>query len=151
MANNNKTIAVDFDGVICQSSYPDLGPLIDGAKEALTVFKALGFTIIISSCRSCSWNWDQYYKGQPVTHASDRKVHQDMVDFLQNNAIPYDVIDDGTKGKVSADYYIDDKGVRFSNNWDDLAFMIHQAEIQERLQKQQNQGAEQRGVAQQGR
>jgi len=141
MASNGKTICVDFDNVICQSVYPGLGPLIDGAKEALDVFKALGFTIIISSCRSCSWNWDQHYAGQPLTHASERKVHQDMVQFLTDNHIAYDVIDDGTKGKVSADYYIDDKGVRFSNNWKDLAFMIHQAEATERLQAQQAQGA----------
>jgi hypothetical protein len=128
---------VDFDGVICQSVYPGLGPLIDGAKEALQLFKSLGFTIIISSCRSCSWNWDTYYKGQPVTHASERKVYQDMIEFLQTNGIPYDVIDDGTKGKVSADYYIDDKGIRFSNNWPDLAFLIHQAEVQDRVQQYQ--------------
>lgn len=131
MANNGKTICVDFDGVICDSKYPGLGPLIDGAKEALQLFKALGFTIIISSCRSCSWNWDKYYEGQPVNHASERKVHQDMVEFLQSNGIPYDVIDDGTKGKVSADYYIDDKGIRFTNNWPAIAFLVHQAQIQE--------------------
>lgn len=142
MASNGKTICVDFDGVICQSSYPGLGPLIEGAKEALTMFKALGFTLIISSCRSCAWNWDGYYKGQPFVPATERKVHQDMVEFLQTNAIPYDVIDDGTKGKVSADYYIDDKGVRFSNNWSDIAFLIHQAEIQEKVAKQQQAGVQ---------
>lgn len=145
MANNGKTISVDFDGVICQSTYPGLGPLIDGAKEALQLFKSLGFTIIISSCRSCSWNWDTYYAGQPVTHASERKVYQDMIEFLQANGIPYDIIDDGTKGKVSADFYIDDKGIRFTNNWADIAFLIHQAEMQERVQKQQ--AAQQGSVA----
>lgn len=138
MTNNNKTICVDFDGVICQSAYPGLGPLIEGAKEALTMFKALGFQIIISSCRSCAWNWDQYYAGQPFVYAVDRNVHKDMVRFLEENAIPFDVIDDGTKGKVSADYYIDDKGIRFTNNWPELAFLIHQAEIQERFANRQS-------------
>ena len=150
MANNGKTVCVDFDGVICKSSYPGLGPVIEGAKEALTMFKALGFTIIISSCRSCAWNWDQYYKDQPFVSAVDRKVHQDMVEFLHTNSIPYDVIDDGTKGKVSADYYIDDKGIRFSNNWPELAFMIHQNEIQELLGKRQA-AANQQGPNQQTR
>lgn len=137
MASNGKTIAVDFDGVICNSNYPGLGPLIDGAKEGLTMLKALGFQIIISSCRSCAWNWDKYYEGQPFVSAVDRKVHKDMVEFLQTNAIPYDIIDDGTKGKVSADYYLDDKGIRFTNNWDQIVFSIHQVEIQEKAAKQQ--------------
>lgn len=139
MASNGKTICVDFDGVICQSTYPGLGPLIDGAKEGMALLKALGFTLIISSCRACSWNWDQYYAGQPLNHASERKVFQDMVEFLQTNGIPYDVVDDGTKGKVSADYYIDDKGLRFANNWAEIAFLIHQVEIQEKVSKAQSQ------------
>lgn len=137
MASEQKAICVDFDGVICASQYPGLGPLIPGAKEALQLFKALGFKIIISSCRACSWNWDIYYENTPFKHAKDRPVFQDMVKLLDENEIPYDEIDDGTKGKVSAAYYIDDKGVRFQNNWDELAFLIHQEDMKAKLQARQ--------------
>lgn len=136
-----KTICCDFDQTICASQYPGLGPLIPGAKEALLLFRALGYKIIISSCRACSWNWDTYYENTPFKHAKDRPVFQDMVKFLDDNEIPYDEIDDGTKGKVSAAYYIDDKGIRFQNNWDEIAFVIHQADIQAR------QAAKQQAVA----
>lgn len=136
MASEKKTVCVDFDQTICKSEYPGLGPLIPGAKEALLLLRALGFHIIISSCRSCSWNWDIYYENTPFKHAKDRQVFQDMVRFLDENEIPYDEIDDGTKGKVSAMYYIDDKGVRFQNNWDEIAFLIHQADIKSKVEAQ---------------
>jgi hypothetical protein len=132
-----KTICCDFDGVICASQYPGLGPLIPGAKQALQLLKALGYRIIISSCRSCAWNWDIYYKDTEFKHAKDRQVFKDMVTFLDENEIPYDEIDDGTKGKVSAAYYIDDKGIRFQNNWEEIAFLIHQEDIRVKVQEQQ--------------
>lgn len=117
MALEPKTICVDFDQTICDSTYPGLGPLKWGAKEAMEELKRMGFFIIVSSCRSCSWNWDVYYGDSPHVPAVDRKVHQDMVQFLNEHEIPYDVVDDGTKGKVSASYYVDDKGVRYTGNW----------------------------------
>lgn len=134
MATEQKTICVDFDQTICRSLYPGVGPLIPGAKEALQLFKALGYKIIISSCRACSWNWDVYYEGQPHVPAVERKVYKDMVEFLLQNGIPFDEVDDGTKGKVSAAYYIDDKGLRFQNNWDEIAFIIHQEDIKAKVQ-----------------
>lgn len=121
-----KTICIDFDQTLCDSVYPDVGPSKPGAREAMLAFKEMGFTIIISSCRSCGWNWDIYYGDDPVIHAKDRKVFQDMERWLAENDIPYDILDCGEKGKVSASYYIDDKGVRYNNNWDETV-----AEIQE--------------------
>jgi hypothetical protein len=41
--------------------------------------------------------------------------------FLDANDVPYDEIDDGTKGKPFCSLYIDDKGLRFTNNWSEIA------------------------------
>lgn len=118
-----KTVCVDFDKTLCDSDYPKLGPPITGGREALQTFRDLGYLIIISSCRSCGWNWDLYYKDAPFVPAHEREVHQSMIGWLNRYDIPYDVIDDGTKGKVSADIYIDDKGFRFENWADAVAFV----------------------------
>lgn len=115
-----KTISVDFDGVLCDLDYPRVGKIKSGAIEGMRLLRKLGWYIIISSCRSCAWNWDQYYKDQPFVHASERGVFKDMKQFLDDNQIPYDEIDDGTKGKTSADYYLDDRAIRFENNWDEI-------------------------------
>ncbi len=143
-----KTISVDFDLTLCQSNYPDLGPVIPGAKEALTILKSLGYRIIISSCRSCGWNWEEYYPGTSFVPATERPVYKAMVDWLKVNDIPYDIIDDGTKGKVSASYFVDDKAIRFENNWDQIVFAIHQKEMADKQQALQAAQAPQANIAQ---
>lgn len=119
-----KTACVDFDGTLCGIDYPRIGPIKPGAKEAMQLLRRLGYYIIISSCRSCAWNWSEYYGDTAPTHASERPVYQEMIAWLDKNEIPYDEIDDGTRGKVSADIMIDDKGLRFNNNWDETMAAI---------------------------
>lgn len=123
-----KTICVDFDLTLCDSVYPKLGPPKDGALAAMRELKCMGFYIIVSSCRSCSWNWDLYYGDAPHVAAVDRLVFQDMVKWLQDYEVPYDLVDDGTKGKVSAHYYLDDKAVRVENNWPEVIKFIKERE-----------------------
>lgn len=112
-----KTICVDFDQTICDSNYPALGPPKSGVREAMQVLRDLGYRLIISSCRSCGWNWDCYYPDTEVVPATERTVHITMKAWLDEHGIPYDILDDGTKGKVSASLYVDDKGFRFENDW----------------------------------
>lgn len=145
-----KAIAVDFDKTICDSKYPELGPAMPGAKEALTILRSLGYKIIISSCRASNMHWDLYYPDTPFTPAVERPVYKAMVDWLKLNEIPYDILDDGTLGKVSAEYYIDDKGLRFENNWDAIVFAIHQKQIQDKTNAAQaQQQLQQKQMAQQ--
>jgi hypothetical protein len=54
-----------------------------------------------------------------------------MIAFLEEHKIPYDEIDDGTKGKPLADYYIDDKAIRFTDNWVGIAGAIALADLTE--------------------
>lgn len=104
-------IAVDFDGTIVEHEFPDIGPLKEGAVEALKALKKAGHQIIIWTCR----------KGE-----EERQLRM----FLREKKIPFDTIntpipgfDLGTR-KVYADIYIDDKGVRFEENWNELKKII---------------------------
>jgi hypothetical protein len=117
------TVCVDFDGTLCDSAYPNIGPLKEGAKEALQTFRNLGCRIIISSCRSCHWHYD-VYGGDPGQPVFERTRMKEMIAFLDTFQIPYDIIDDGSLGKVVADYYIDDKAIRFVDNWGEIASYV---------------------------
>jgi len=50
---------------------------------------------------------------------------QEMIEFLDKHQIPYDEVDNGTKGKVTADIMIDDKGLRFEDNWNQIAAWVY--------------------------
>lgn len=116
-----KTIVIDFDGTICDFAYPSIGAIKPGVKEALSLFRWLGYHIVISSCRTCKHHPDVF-----SCQGKYGKEHIEMVDWLDANEVPYDEIDDGTKGKPVADFYIDDKGVRFDNNWSEIATFIRE-------------------------
>lgn len=121
MASAPKTIAVDFDGTICDFAYPQVGEPKKGVREALEKFKALGFKIIIFSCRTSHYLPEVFGVKSSPSRQWAIKV---MVDFLAEHKIPYDTIDDGELGKPLADFYIDDKAVRFENNWAAIAHAI---------------------------
>lgn len=109
-----KTIAIDFDGTIVEFKFPDIGGLKPFAKETIKVLKEKGHRIIIWSCRG--------------------KDKEDEVRiFLEENEIPYDVINDHTSEdkeripdlnyirKVFADIYIDDRNIFWIDDWKFIA------------------------------
>jgi hypothetical protein len=112
-----KTICVDFDGTLCDWTYPDIGAAKKGAKDALTRFRELGYKIIIWSCRTSHYHYD-IFGGSRSQPTSERETVKNMVAFLDKEGIPYDEIDYGDLGKPLADLYIDDKGIRFEDNWE---------------------------------
>ena len=104
-------IAIDFDGTIVEHEYPKIGKIKEGAKEAIQAFKDRGHHIIINTCR----------KGKEEAEAKE---------WMIMNGIPFDEFNEPVEGydlgtrKLYADIYIDDKAVRFSNNWADLKTWI---------------------------
>ena len=118
-----KRVAVDFDATLCEFAFPDIGPVKPGAPEAMKVLRALGYRVIIWSCRCCHWDYD-VYGGDPAQPVMERPQVKSMVAWLEANGIEYDEIDDGSRGKPSADYYIDDKGIRFEDNWPNITAFI---------------------------
>ena len=104
-------IAIDFDGTVVDHEFPRIGALKPGAREALQAFRKAGHKIIIWTCRHGA-------------HEKEVRV------FLTENDIPFDTINNPIMGadlgtrKVYADLYIDDKGIRYEDNWDELRRFI---------------------------
>ena len=94
------TLAIDFDGVIHDYKNPvaerKMGLPMEGAKRCLDNYRMMGFKIIIHSVwgdkDGIMGEWFKYYN------------------------IPYDLI---TNIKPTADYYIDDKAVKFTS-WKEI-------------------------------
>lgn len=121
--NMQKTIAVDFDDTICDSLFPDCGEPKKGVKEALQKFRELGFLILIHTCRTCHWHYN-IFGGSRDIPTMERPAVVNMKEWLYKHQIPFDDIDDGSKGKPLADYYCDDKAIRFENNWDEIVKFV---------------------------
>lgn len=105
-----KTLSIDFDGTIVDHAFPRIGALKEGVKEALDQLKEF-YVIVISSCRT-SRLFNRPFSKNPYL--------DQMRDFLQANGIHYDRIDDGNEGKVVAFAYVDDRAIRFENNWPEI-------------------------------
>lgn len=98
----DRVIAIDFDGTLCESRYPDIGPpktaVIDRAKQE----KAKGSKLILYTCR----------EGQLLENA---------VEWCRVQGLEFDAINDNLPGfalafgytprKVSATEYWDDRAV----------------------------------------
>jgi len=90
-------LAIDFDGVIHDKAHPIshrvMGPPIERAKEALEYLKMHGHVVIVFSV----------WAGVGTNTIKE---------WLKYYAIPFD---DVTNIKPEADYYIDDKAIKFIN------------------------------------
>ncbi|MHC4307287.1 MAG: hypothetical protein ACYSR7_01515 [Planctomycetota bacterium] len=42
------SLIVDFDGVICEHRFPDVGEPAEGVQEALDTLRKAGFTVLLS-------------------------------------------------------------------------------------------------------
>jgi len=108
----HNTICVDFDGTIFQ--WGDIyakTPPFDGCVEFMRELRKQGWFIVIFTSRLSPTWWQS--EGWGFEEAIEKELA-----FVENRlgeyGIPYDRI---TAEKVPAEYYIDDKAVRFENNW----------------------------------
>lgn len=114
-------ICVDLDGTICENispgvSYKDVKPL-PGAVDALEELKQRGFYIVIFTARNmrtCNNNI-----GRIV--ARQGKI---VIDWLDKHGVPYDEL---RFGKPHVDYFIDDKGIKFTT-WGDVKEQLLKAQ-----------------------
>jgi hypothetical protein len=109
-------LAIDFDLTICMSEYPNLGPMRKDAAKIIRALYAEGFGIVINTCRE--------------GHALSDAMH-----WLSDNGIPYHYVNcnfphliekyGADCRKISADMYIDDKGVDPLPEWQEIYDKIH--------------------------
>lgn len=127
-------IAIDFDGTLVSEThkYEDLDTplqLLPWAKEALEALKRAGHLLVLVSARAnLSLRVDPML--DPLTKAGVRRFdprrwkaskvlnearYEQMLAFVELE-LPglFDAIDDGQSGKMRADLFIDDRGLRYS-------------------------------------
>ena len=107
-------ICIDLDGTICEikkegQSYSDV-LVKPGAKEMIDKLRLAGHTIIIHTARNMGST------GHNVGKAM-KNVGKITLDWLEANGIEFDEI---FFGKPNADITIDDRVIRFRENWYDM-------------------------------
>lgn len=92
-------LAIDFDGVIHDKSTPvpgfKMGRPIEGSRIFLTQLKKDGHTLVIHTL----WG----------SNPNSKKACEAWLEYYH---IPFDRV---TNNKPTADYYIDDKALKFTN------------------------------------
>ena len=102
-----KIIAVDFDGTLCKSDYPNIGKPIQSVIDKLLYEQLNGAKIILWTCR----------EGELLTQAVKWCYEQGIVFDSINESLPEEIGKWGTRPrKIGADIYIDDKAVNI-NDW----------------------------------
>lgn len=100
MEKDYETIAVDFDGTLCFSSWPELGAPNKALIAYLQEWRKNGNKLILWTCRA----------GAALSNA---------VEWCHNHGLEFDAVNDnlpevveyyGTNSrKITCDYYIDDR------------------------------------------
>ena len=112
---DKKSICIDFDGVIHQYDTWNNGNLnpnaIPGSKKAIDLLKNK-YKIIIFTTRA-----SKTYNQEP---SSDELIEK-MTKWLKDRDIYFDEITSDKKGAVA---YIDDRAIRFENNWKPILDMV---------------------------
>lgn len=116
-------IAIDFDGTIARTNYPEILGEQPYAAQVITQLKEHGHYIIIWTCRT----------GKPLL---------DAINWLLEHGIPFDRVNDhdpesvskyGDHGKkIHAECYIDDQNLGGFPGWQEVYQLIIQREIDER-------------------
>ena len=109
----DKIAIIDFDGTLCKFAFPDVGPVEPNVKIALETLQQAGYIIKIHSCRTATY-WNQ---------EDERRVHIQLIqDFMKQHKLPYDeLVMSVTMDKPIADVYIDDRAIKYNNNWLEIA------------------------------
>ena len=115
MNNKKLRICIDLDGTICEirqegQTYADV-KVKAGAAEKIRQLRTAGHTIIIHTARNMGST------GHNVGKAL-KNVGKMTFEWLEKNGIEYDEI---FFGKPNADITIDDRVIRFQDNWDEMS------------------------------
>ncbi len=101
----SKIIAIDFDGTICQREGKNFGAPLPGAEAALLNLHKRGHKIIVHTVMA-------------RTDVGRRMVSDWMVD----HDLPFAFV---TALKPTADFYIDNHGIEFTN-WEEVSAKLYE-------------------------
>lgn len=102
MKRRHLILAIDFDGTIAELSFPEVGAMKPNADKYIKKLYDEGHHIIIHTCRS------GVYEGMAETFLKERDIPYHYI----NSNMPYLIEEYGQDcRKISADVYIDDKGL----------------------------------------
>lgn len=118
---NNPKIAVDFDGTIVESRYPDIGKPKMFAFETLKRLQNKGFILIL---------WTYRY-GKELDKA---------VEFCKQNGIEFYAVNESFPGeeykagemsrKIDVDIFVDDRNVGGMLNWGEIYHKLTNAKLE---------------------
>lgn len=103
-----RTICIDFDGVLHDYSEgfkgkDVFGDMLPNADKGTQLLKKKGWTIIIYTTRPKTAKLEKWLK--------DHKIAYDYINENPNQP------EDSKGGKLIADIYLDDRGMRFNGQW----------------------------------
>ena len=99
---DQRIIAVDFDGTLCYSNWPDVGEPNAVLINYLKLWKKQGHKLILWTCRA----------GDALELAVDWCRKQQLEFDAVNDNLPEIVEKDGNNSrKITCDYYIDDRAL----------------------------------------
>jgi hypothetical protein len=115
----DKVALVDFDGTIIP-----WGPLMKkrgvtpGCREAILQLVGKGYKIIVFTSR-LSWTWMESVVGNDLAKVIEFREAQEtfIIETMLAAGIPFSGM---TAEKVPAEFYIDDKAIRFDGDWDEV-------------------------------
>tara|TARA_E500000331_G_scaffold352388_1_gene400876 strand:+ start:1462 stop:1854 length:393 start_codon:yes stop_codon:yes gene_type:complete len=107
------TLAVDFDGTLCEYAFPDIGEQSENQKrlmETLIRMRGDGHKIILWTNRGDNEKYPVLT--QAVEWCKSLGLEFDAI----NSNLPDQKKLSGYSPKIMADYYIDDKALEFTDN-----------------------------------
>ena len=103
-------IAVDFDGTLCEYAFPNIGEQKQHHKDLLNLLiqmRLKGHKLILWTCRGDNAEYPCLF--QAIEWCKNQGLEFDSI----NENIPGTKKLSGPSPKVVADFYIDDKAIRF--------------------------------------
>lgn len=107
LKNTYQTIAVDFDGTLCENAFPEIGQ----PKPLMIAFvkqeAAEGKKIILHTCRE---NGTRPLLDEAVSFCREHEIPLYAINENPDNPYP-EIYGTGAGRKIYADIYIDDKAI----------------------------------------
>lgn len=119
-----QTLAVDFDGTLCESKFPEIGEPKEVVIEYVKQAAAAGMKIILHTCRE---------------NGTKRKLLDEAVAWCEQQGLVFDAINENPfldfdygysyteQRKMHADAYLDDKALNVADIEETVRHMVQSA------------------------